>query len=730
MVLPGLLLLVACLTAAAHWPVLSVGALSFDDSQFLTENHLVANPSWGSVGRFFGEVFHPSTVQGYYLPLAMTSLMFDYAAGGRPDYLRPFHRTSLALHVADTLLVLVLLYALFGDPWVAAAVSLIFGLHPLTVEPIAWVGERKTLLAGLFGLLCLIFYVRYARGGGRLMFAAAVVAYLLALLSKPTSWPLWLVLILMDCWPLGRLSRRTIFEKWPFYIIAGLSAVITLFSHAETAGIGASGSMLQAPSRVGYLVAFYAGKIVFPSRLSSVYPLPEPFSLTNPVVLAGLLATLGLAAVLIVSLRRTRAPLIGGLIFLALLLPTLGLVHYSWVSASDKYVYLPAIGLLMAGAGLLTQYRRSLGGRPTAIAIQAFLVAVLLVVGGAATWKTRGYLRQWRTTESLGRHMAAMAPQAPQPYSLLAGALADAGRTQEAMDLYRKAIQLDPSYSDAHYNFAILLAAHNRIEDAIEQYQQAVALSPLRAEAHNNLANLLARTGNFAAAVRHYARVLELRPGSPEAYYNLANALLAAGRPDAAIDNYRAALGYGSERAEIYSNLGLALGRCGDRKAAIAAYGRAAELDPRDPTIHYNLGNALAAMGRDAEAVTHYQRAIELRPEYHSAHNNLGNSLLKLGRREEAVAHYRQAIRLKPDYARGHMNLADALLEENQLEPALEHYREAVKLEPKNAGMHARLGQALERAGRPEQAVEEYKEALRINPQYAQARQRLEALQR
>src|SRR5262245_24130342 len=144
------LMLVGSLVAAVHWPVLGSQAQSLDDPMFVTFNPLVTNPGWTSVGRFFGEVLHPSSVAGYYLPLSMTSLMLDYAAGGRPDDLRVFHRTNLALHVLNTLLLVLILYRLFGALVPAALASLLFGLHPLTVEPTAWVGERKTLLATCF----------------------------------------------------------------------------------------------------------------------------------------------------------------------------------------------------------------------------------------------------------------------------------------------------------------------------------------------------------------------------------------------------------------------------------------------------------------------------------------------------------------------------------------------------------------------------------------------------
>ena len=196
--LGGLLVIVCVVAAAAHWPALPARALSFDDHQYLHNNQLVQNPSWTSAWRFLSEVFEPSTVGGYYQPLAMISLMFDCAMGGGPDNLRPFHVTSLSLHVLNTALVIVLLYMLFGKVWPAAMVGLLFGVHPLTVEPIPWIGERKTLLASFFALWCVIIYVRYSRKSSWKLYAGCVVMYVLALMAKPTTTPLPVLLLLLD----------------------------------------------------------------------------------------------------------------------------------------------------------------------------------------------------------------------------------------------------------------------------------------------------------------------------------------------------------------------------------------------------------------------------------------------------------------------------------------------------------------------------------------------------
>lgn len=229
------LLVGACvLVFIGHLPVLSVGALSFDDDQYLTNNELVRNPSWASARQFLSEVLEPSTVRGYYQPLTMISLMTDYALGGRPHNLLPFHRTSLLLHLANTVLVILLLHLLFGQAKVAVAVGLLFGLHPMTVEPIAWVSGRKTLLAAFFALWCLILYVRYARKRNGWCYAGCLAMHALALMSKPTSLPLPALMLLIDFWPLRRLKRSCVLEKLPLFVVGGIVSIITFVSQSGT----------------------------------------------------------------------------------------------------------------------------------------------------------------------------------------------------------------------------------------------------------------------------------------------------------------------------------------------------------------------------------------------------------------------------------------------------------------------------------------------------------------
>jgi hypothetical protein len=308
---------VCIIILVAHWPVLSARAFYIDDEEYITQNALVQNPGWHSAKRFLTEVIRPSTVRGYYQPLTMISLMLDYAAGGRPDNLLAFHRTNLSLHAANTALLVILLYLLFGNIWAAAAVGLLFGTHPMTVEPIAWLSERKALLSAFFALWSLLFYVLFTRSSGKKFYAACLFTYLLAVLSKPTSVPLPFVMLLMDYWPLnrliimGRLNRKTLLEKLPLLVLLILFAVITLISQILAGGISFPGQphhkLLNPLLIFCHNLVFYPCKMLWPANLSAFYDYPRPFALSNPTVLAAVVASVVLIVILVVSLRWTRS---------------------------------------------------------------------------------------------------------------------------------------------------------------------------------------------------------------------------------------------------------------------------------------------------------------------------------------------------------------------------------------------------------------------------------------
>ncbi len=647
--LPAGLAVVVLLVFVAHWPALHAGAVSFDDGEYLLQNPLVLRPGWESTRRFLVEVLEPSTVHGYYQPLTMISLMLDVAIGGGPDHLLPFHRTSLILHAANTCLVVLLARMLIGGTLPALLVGLLFGVHPMTVETIAWVGERKTVLSTFFGLLSLMCYVRYARAVGsrasRFSYVFAALFYVLALLSKPTTTMLPLCMLVLDFWPLRRLGRRALVEKLPLLAIAAISAVITYESQRRTAVaiVPPAGRAVLQPLLIAcHNVVFYLQNMLWPVNLSSHYLMPDPLALRDPHVLAGVVGTVILLVVLILSLRRTRAAVAGWLFFMIAIFPTLGVIGFTSVIAADKYAYLPAVGLLVALAALLRWAMERWPRGPVLVSAACLLFAC---AEGVAT---RAYLREWQTTERFFRYMLEQRPNAFALHDHLAHELKRQGRIDEAIHHFRRAIPLNPGYAPPYKELAILLADRRELPEAMRLLAQAIQLQPHFPEAYNTLGNVMWQQGARDQAEAMYRKAIDQRPIYADVHYNLGNALLARGDADGAIAQYLKALESHPDHFAARKNLGgvyLQLGRLAD---AVGAY-RAALRLRQDPVILGNLAWILAtapdpALRDPAEAVHLAAEAIRLIGATPHGLATLGVALAQAGRADEAREIGRQAV--------------------------------------------------------------------------------------
>ena len=646
----AVLTVIVCVAViAVHWPVLSAGALSVDDDQYLIGNMLVQNPGWASAKRFLTEVLEPSAVGGYYQPLAMISLMTDCALGAGVDNLMPFHRTSLLLHIANTVLVIILLYLLFGRVWPAIGVGLLFGLHPMTVETIAWVSERKTLVAAFFAFLSLNLYVGYARRGSLRFYAACLLAYVLALMSKPITVPLPAVMLLMDYWPLRRLNRRSILEKLPFFALGIAGAIIAYISQSRTAGTtppteyGAE----RIPLILCHNIVFYLYKILWPANLSSFYPFPSPLTLTKPMVAAGVVGTAILIPLLITSLRWTRAALTGWLIFFVAALPTMQIIGFSNVIASDKFAYIPSIGLLL----VLTAFLCRLCSRGKVVLRCLLVLIIVLVSAGAETIATRQYLSHWRSTLTLSEYMLKLTPGEPQILNLRAYVFQRQGNLDEAVQCYVAALEKRPYFVDARNNLALTLKLQGRVDEAIDQYRISLQFEPNNGEVHYNLGNALQTLGRFDEAVSQYKQALKIKRGHVQTQLNLANALAAQGKYDEALGIYYKIVNIKPLEAIIRRNIGLTLEMEGKLDEAVIEYRKALQIKPGNAEIHLKVGNLLASQNNLDEAIVHFSQAVRLEPNNAEAHYNMGVALAMTDRPREAIEYLKGAMRLAPSWS-------------------------------------------------------------------------------
>jgi tetratricopeptide (TPR) repeat protein len=702
--------------AAVHWPVLSTRALWLDDDQYLTKNPLVQQPGWHNAARFFAEVFAPSTVRGYYQPLTMVSLMLDRAVAAGPEDLAPFRRTSLVLHAANTALVVVFLGLLFDAPWAAALAGLLFGLHPVTTEVTPWVAERKTLLATFFALVALILYLHFVRTERRGVYIGVLVAFGLALLAKPTATPLPILMLILDAWPLRRLSSRALREKIPLFVLAAVFAVITLISQTKTASalLPTEYTLPRIPLLLFHNLGFYARNLIWPIGLAPYYPFPEPFALSNPAVLTTTAAGVGLCIGLWLLRRRAPGLWAGALFAIFALLPTLGLIGFTTAIACNKYLYLPIVGLLLTLTAWLAGSTAVAEKRPAWRRVAAPLA--VLAAAGSLIPVTRDYLTRWRDSETLLGYALARTPHSYLVHNNYGTWLAEHGRLHEALEHFRTAVRLRHDYWIARINLGIALRDLGRLDEAVAVFRQMVAEVPNHANPHFNLATVLARQQRIAEACEEYAIAVRLDPRYSAAWTNWGVVLLENGQTAEAIQRLETALSLNPADAVAHFNLGLGLERTGRLEEAAEHYRAAARLDPRGLPAFTNLGLVRIAQGRLQEAVDAFRAALEANPRDALAHLNLGALAAGAGQLEAAESHLRTAIALDPNSAEAHNNLGALLVRQQRYEESLAPLATAVAQNPDHANAHYLRGAALNALHRYEEALAHLKRAVELQP--------------
>ena len=535
--------------------------VNYDDDQYFYANPQVQH---GLTGSSVAWAFQ-STYAANWHPLTWLSLMLDVEMFG-PGPAGP-HLTNLLLHAANTVLLFLLLRRMTGAYWRSAFVAALFGLHPLHVESVVWVSERKDVLSGLFFMLTLLMYARYVQGvtsgtwrvtrteaatavpdtsrvtrHTSLFYVLALLFFALGLMSKPMLVTLPFVLLLLDYWPLERFAicdlrfaiRSLAWEKIPFFVLSATSCVVTFVAQKGAVQPLAHISLGIRAVNATVSYARYLYKMFWPVNLA----IPYPHHGYWPFWLFGLSAALILAAVMFAIQFRRKFPFLitGWFWYLGMLVPTIGLVQVGMQSMADRYTYLPLIGvfiLLAWGAGELFERWRL----PT-LAIRGLALLILT----ASTVRTMDQLRYWQNSGTLFCHTIAVTKNNHIAYNNLGEYYFCQGQLDEAIDDYCKAIQIRPSYDDALNNLGAALAVKGELDEAIARIREAIRYSPDRADAYYNLGNVFIMQHKLDEAAIAYTEALRLKPDYPEAHNNLANVLLTQGHRDAAVQHYREAL--------------------------------------------------------------------------------------------------------------------------------------------------------------------------------------------
>jgi tetratricopeptide (TPR) repeat protein len=608
---------------AVFWPALRCGFVNYDDPGYVTENWHVLH---GLNGPNIRWAFTAVAASNWH-PLTWLSHMLDCQLYG----LRPegHHLTSLLLHAANSILLFLLLNRLTGALLRSAVVAAMFALHPLRVESVVWISERKDVLSSFFWMLAVWAYVRYAEefkvqsSKFKVFYALALGLFALALMSKPMVVTLPFVLLLLDYWPLGRLqfgpkfSWRPVVEKIPFLVLAAGSSLVT-FLVQEHAGAVASLTRFPLGVRLANIpVAYmrYVAKNFWPTDLATFYPY-----VGRPAIeIIGAAALLAFITGLALWRVRTSPYLaVGWFWFLGMLVPTIGLVQAGGQSLADRYSYLPGIGLwIMTVWGL----RDLAAARPLFREVTSLAAGLAMVIFAILTFRHSG---DYKDTGTLWEATLRSYPNCLPAHNNLSRWLMDQGQWDEALDHCRKALAILPSDPTAHDDLSRIFLHQGNVDEAIAEGLRSIQVQPSSEVNRQTLARAYLQKGDFAAAAASLREAIKIEPSASEAWCNLGYALLQQGQiPE-----------------------------------ATAAYQRALELNPDYALAHNDLGNILLRQGRLDEAMGQFQRAIELAPSLAEAHYNLAGILAQRGRLAEAIAQCQKAVEIQPGLAAARQRLA------------------------------------------------------------------------
>ena len=594
-------------TLTVYWQVGNYEFVNLDDDMYITENsHIQEGLSRESAAWAF-----TTTRLANWHPVTWLSHMLDFQLYGLNP--RGHHLTNVFFHLVNTLLLFLVLKWMTGALWRSGFVAALFALHPLHVESVAWVAERKDVLSTLFWMLTLWAYLRYVQRPDLKRYLLTLLFFALGLMAKPMLVTLPCVLLLLDYWPLERIqlgqaaiSRtvpgppaiiadtprkqafRLLFEKIPLFFLAVVSSVVTFLVQK---GGGAVGALEAYPVRIRvantlFSYVKYMVKTIWPSNLAVFYPHPGQSLSMWQAAVAGLLLLL-ISIVVIRGGRRYPYLPVGWFWYLGTLVPVIGLVQVGAQAMADRYTYVPLIGLFIMVAWGVPHALRNYRYAQSSLAFAATSLLVGLMV---CTWLQ---IKYW----------------------------------ENGITLFEHTLQVTSNNSQIHNNLGNVLTKKGRLQEAILHYTKALEINPNYAAAHSNLGVALADQGRFGEAIKHYSAALLLNPNSPE----------------------------------TLNNLGVARYNQGDVPGAIENYMRALQLKPDYAEAHNNLGNGLAQQGRLTEAEDHYRQALSIKPDYPEAHNNLGVDLARQGKFHEAINHFTQALRLKHDYTQARVNLELAL---------------------------------------------------------------------
>jgi tetratricopeptide (TPR) repeat protein len=619
-------LVMIALILVVYWPVQSYDFINYDDRGYVTSNNIVqAGFTFNSLREAFSKNYlgnvHPLTMLSHMLD----SQLFGPRAGGH-------HWTNVIIHILNTILLFLLFNKLTGAMWRSVFIAALFAIHPINVESVAWISERKNVLSTFFWIVTMLFYVWYARFPNWKSYLPVVICFALGLMSKPMLVTLPFTLLLLDYWPLGRMKikhqledqtsettgdtlrkKRILFlvlEKAPLFVLSAIFSYLTLFAQKN---VGALSSLQSFPIlyRLGNAVIsyiLYIRKMFWPFDLAVFYPLNYNITLWQVVLSFELLIVVTIFVC--TYFRRLPYLLMGWLWYLGTLVPVIGIIQVGDQAMADRYAYVPFIGLfIMLTWGAFDILKKYFSSRITLI------IALSIIVG--LTIVAKRQIQYWQNTFTLFSHALDVTQNNSVAQSNVAGELLMQNKVSEAMIHCEKALSLNPNDYNALVHIARaydLLGENNKAIDAL---MLAIKIHPEYAKAHNDLSILFLKAGKVQDAMKEYRKAVEFNSNKNnfELHYNFGNILATQGHYDEAIIQYNQVL----------------------------------RIQPHNAVVHFNLAILLLQQEKKDDALNHFQEAVKIQPQYAKAHYQLSLILKQKGRTEEANRHYQEAIRLTLD---------------------------------------------------------------------------------
>ena len=617
-------------TFGVYAPVRHHEFLQFDDYSYVAGNTRIQQGlTWENV-KWSMTAFE----QALWKPVTLLSHMLDCQLFG----LNPTGHllTNLLIHGMSMTVLFVVLCRMTGAIWPSALVAALFALHPLNVESVAWVAERKNVLSTLFWVLTLWAYMGYTRRPNWKRYLGVMGVLVLGLMSKPMLVTLPCALLLMDYWPLKRLGEnwqelrerfpRLLLEKLPFFVPVAVVSMLTLHGAETTHGLPGLAELPWGSRMENALLGYglYLKKMVWPVDLAVLYPLESSLSMGSVIFASLVLAGVSLG----VWWRRwsSRYLVVGWLWYLGTLLPVSGLFQSGAQAMADRYAYVPLIGvfvMLAWGVAEIKEKNRQVRNKWLVGAGVGVLIVLAVL--------TRIQLKHWENTTTLFEHALEVTSNNYIAHNGLGLELRDRGEHEKAQEHFREALRIKPDFGDAHNHLGLALLREGRLEQAVVHFYQVLQTIPNSFEVYNNLGMTFAQMGNLDAAVEHFQQAIELQPT-------------------------------------------FALG-------------------------HSNLATAFQQKGLFEEAFEYSSKALEMDPSLVEAHNILGIALYRRGRVDDAIKHFSEAVEIAPGFVAAYSNLASVLVDQKRVEEAVDVFRLIVRLEPENSAAQSRLDQLVKEIG-------------------------------